>query len=223
MNDRFDAEVRMVEANPELHAELSARGGFPVYHCAVTDEEGSIRFHIAENEEGSSILALPAESEYNCVLRETVTVPARTVASLLREIGWERVDLIKMDIEGAEVRVLDSLGPDVLGSVGQLAIEFHSDQVFRFNLQRQVEDCLRRMRDQGLLVLDFTFPARRDVLLINTGLIKIPLRDWVWWRLMYDPPRTLYRWLWAMMPTGLRKGLGRWRTRLTGNSVPGGS
>lgn len=95
MNEQFGADVRMVEANPKLHADLASLGRFPVYHCAVTDEDGSIRFNVAQNDAGSSILALPAESEYNCVLRETVMIPSRTVASLLREIGWDRVDLIK--------------------------------------------------------------------------------------------------------------------------------
>jgi FkbM family methyltransferase len=211
----------MVEANPELYAGLAAEGSFPAYHCAVTDEEGSVRFNIARNDEGSSILALPADSEYNCVLRETVTVPARTAASLLREIGWDRVDLIKMDIEGAEIRVLDSLGPDVLDRMAQFSIEFHSDPVFRFGIERQVEDCLDRMRDRGFLVVDFTFPNRRDVLLINALMLKIPLKDRIWWRLMYAPPRVLDRLLRILIPVGLRKRLGRWRKRATGNLVPG--
>jgi len=218
MSERFGADVHLVEANPELYDELSTRGRFPVFHCAVTDEEGTIRFNLARCDVGSSILTLPSESIYDSVLRETVEVPARTVAWILREVGWDRVDLIKMDIEGAEVRVLASLGPAILDKVGQITIEFHGDPVFGFGIQHQVEECLKRMRRLGFLAIDFTFPARRDVLLINTKLIRVPLVNRVWCGLMYNPPRTLDRLL-RKMPTGVREGLGRWRKLLTGTRV----
>lgn len=40
---------------------------------------------------------------------EAVEVPARSVASLARELGHETIDLLKMDIEGAEGPVLDAM------------------------------------------------------------------------------------------------------------------
>jgi FkbM family methyltransferase len=215
MSARFGADVRMVEADPYLCDELSTGGSLPVFHCAVTDREGTVQFNLARNDAGSSILTLPLESIYNCVLRETVTVPARTVESILQEIGWERVDLIKMDIEGAEVQVLGSLEPGILDHVGQITIEFHSDPIFHFEIHQEVEECLERMRRLGLMVIDFSFPARRDVLVINTKLVGIPLIKRVWWRVLYNPPRMLDRLL-RTMPTGFREELGRWRRRLTG-------
>jgi hypothetical protein len=180
----------------------------------VNDKDGAITFNIAQNDAGSSILTLPAVSEYNCILRESVIVPARTIGSLLRELGWNRVDLIKMDIEGAEVQVLNSLGPEVLGCVGQITIEFHSDPVFGFQMHRQVEDCLKRMQKLGFLVIDFTFPARVDVLMINTNLIKVPLKKRLRWQLMYNPPRVVYSLLRSIVPASLRKWMGQWRRSL---------
>jgi FkbM family methyltransferase len=214
MRRRFDADIRLVEANPQLYGQLSSEGTFPVWHCAVAEGEGTIPFHIAQADQGSSILTLPAESDLGCVLRETVTVPARTLTSIVEETGWDRVDLIKMDIEGAEVGVLDSLEPDVLGRVGQFTIEFHSDPMFRFDLHDRSEACLRRMEALGFFVLDFSYEHRLDVLLINTGSIRLPPIKRAFWRLKYDPPAPLYRLL-RMMPKGLRKGLVRWRNAET--------
>jgi FkbM family methyltransferase len=216
MRDHFGADVVMVEANPDLYLELAAENHGQIFRCAVSEKEGSTHFNIAKNDAGSSLLPLPENSEYNCVLRETVTVPTRTVASIIREIGWESVDLVKVDIEGAEIGVLTSLGTEVLSCVGQLTVEFHSDPIFQFDMTREVEDCLDRMRDHGFFVIDFTFPGRRDVLLLNTRLIEISLLRRVWWQLMYNPPKSVDRSLRAMMPIGVRRTLGRLRRRLSG-------
>jgi FkbM family methyltransferase len=213
VRERYGADVCAVEANPELYRELSTREGFPTLHCAVIDKEGAVEFNLARNDAGSSILELPPQSVFNSVLRETVTVPARTVASILEDIGWDGVDLIKMDIEGAEVCVLESLGPEILDHVKQFTIEFHSDPIFGFNIRHQVEVCLKKMRKHGFLVMDFSFPSRCDVLLINTRLIELNPMKRAWWKLIYNPPKPLYRLL-RKMPTGLRAGLKRWHKRL---------
>jgi FkbM family methyltransferase len=46
-----------------------------------------------------------------------IEVPCRSIHSIMRELGHQRVDLLKLDIEGAEYEVLGSLGevhPDIL-------------------------------------------------------------------------------------------------------------
>jgi FkbM family methyltransferase len=53
-----------------------------------------------------------------------VRVPVKRLATLAAELGHERVDVLKMDVEGAELAAL----PDVLASgveVGQLLVELH--------------------------------------------------------------------------------------------------
>jgi Methyltransferase FkbM domain len=190
----------------------------PVLQCAVMHEEGTVPFNLARNDEGSSVLNLPLQSKFDCVHRETVAIRARTVASILEEIGWASVDLIKMDIEGAEVRILDSLGTEVLDRIKQLTIEFHSAPDFGFNLHDQVEACLKRLRKLGFRVMDFSLPGRYDVLLINSKHIKLGPINRAKWRLTYDPPEPLYR-LGLKMRTGLRTRLRRWRKWLTRPSV----
>ena len=96
-------EVVAVEASPRnaqlLEASI-ARNQFHnlrLIHAAVSDREGTLEFcpagpygHVA-----SSISNKPS-----------VKVRAATVDQLLAEIGWDRVDYIKMDIEGSEVAAL---------------------------------------------------------------------------------------------------------------------
>lgn len=54
----------------------------------------------------------------------TETVPGLDFPALLRAVGG-RLDLLKLDIEGAEIEFLDSAPDDALAAVGQLTIEFH--------------------------------------------------------------------------------------------------
>jgi FkbM family methyltransferase len=53
-----------------------------------------------------------------------VTAPVRRLRTLVREAGHERIDLLKIDIEGAEYEVLSDLADSGI-PVMQLLVEFH--------------------------------------------------------------------------------------------------
>lgn len=107
-------EVVAVEASPRNAAVLQAsidRNGFDRFrliHAAVSDRPGSLEFcpygpygHVANGHTG-----LPS-----------VQVPCLRVDDLLAELGWDRLDFVKMDIEGSEVAGLAGMsrllsGPD---------------------------------------------------------------------------------------------------------------
>jgi FkbM family methyltransferase len=76
---------------------------------------------------------------------QSITVPVRRVATLARALGDTTLDLIKMDIEGAEMAVI----PDILSSglsPRALCVEF--DQVRPL---REVISLIRRVERAGLL------------------------------------------------------------------------
>ncbi len=58
---------------------------------------------------------------------ERTRCPVRTVPDVRRELGLERIDVLKIDVEGAELDVLRGLGddPDEWRRVGALVIEVH--------------------------------------------------------------------------------------------------
>ncbi|HTJ74435.1 MAG TPA: FkbM family methyltransferase [Acidimicrobiales bacterium] len=106
--------VLAVEASPRnaelLHAS-AARNGFTdlrVIHAVASDEPGTASF--CPNGPWGHVAAPAAELP-------AVTVPAVTMDELLAEMGWFPVSLVKLDVEGSEVRVIRSLqtlleGPD---------------------------------------------------------------------------------------------------------------
>lgn len=54
-----------------------------------------------------------------------ITVPCETVQDLMMRFGHNKIDLIKMDIEGAEFEVLDSILESGV-EIGQIAVEYHN-------------------------------------------------------------------------------------------------
>ena len=57
-------------------------------------------------------------------MADQVEVPAAELASVIRELGG-RVDLVKLDVEGAEIDVLREANASDLNSCCQLTVEFH--------------------------------------------------------------------------------------------------
>lgn len=95
-------EVVTIEASPrnaELLRRSAERNGFRglrVIHAAVADRPGTLRFHVA--------------GPYGHVVGNDggpgVKVRAARVDDLLDELGWERPDFIKLDVEGSEIAAI---------------------------------------------------------------------------------------------------------------------
>lgn len=54
-------------------------------------------------------------------------VRTASLGGLMRELGVERVDLLKMDCEGAEFDALPALSPEDAARVGEIRLECHGD------------------------------------------------------------------------------------------------
>jgi FkbM family methyltransferase len=205
MKARYGCTPKMVEANPDLFADLKSSGE-PVLHCAVAQCEGTLSFNISNNDEASSMLNLPASSELGATHDRSVTVDALSVSAIIARLGLSHVDLLKMDIEGAEVAVLETCPADVLKKIDQITIEFHCDPVFGFGQRDRVEAIMRRL--QALGFSKYTFLENyTDVLFVSharlgTGLLERAILSIRW------PRRPLLiRGIWQLVPETLRHGI----------------
>jgi FkbM family methyltransferase len=98
------ARVLAVEPQPEIYRRLTFNvaandlGTIQTMQCAVADRDGTLDLFIDRGNRGQSSIAM--------VTGEKVTVPCRTLESALVDAGFDRVDALKIDIEGAEDTVL---------------------------------------------------------------------------------------------------------------------
>jgi len=73
-----------------------------------------------------------------------------TIDGLFNLLGIQRIDLLKVDIEGAEYEVLSAATPGALSRVGQLIVEFHDHCVPRYTT-RDTRRLVRKLQSAGFL------------------------------------------------------------------------
>jgi FkbM family methyltransferase len=155
----------LVEANPALAESLKKTFGNQtnVLHAAVVggNNKGPVVFTCSTNPEASSIFR---EWAAGCGIADQVDVPAIDLSNVLRELGG-RVDLVKFDIEGAEVDVLKTASANDLASCAQLTVEFHEKGPPL--TRRDVDRVCQRLRSEGYGVVNANWPYVNDMLFVN--------------------------------------------------------
>ena len=171
----YGCRCHAVEASPDVYACKPATDGVTTYHYAVGSANGTRTLHIARDPEASSILEVPGESP-----ARRVAVPGIDLATLADRIGAVGIDLLKIDIEGAEIEVLSAAPDRLLQSITQITVEFHE---FTGVVRRA--DIVRLRRRLSRLGFDcFRFPRRQytDTLFLNRARSRARLIDRVRWR-----------------------------------------
>jgi FkbM family methyltransferase len=120
---RYGAVVRSVDPVEEYgrRAVEDAAGDprFSFTRAAISTRDGPIRMQVHHHPGSQSV---SAAGLYDSAA--WVQAPGRTIPSLMGELGDERVDLLKLDIEGAEYEVLPTLDLAALG-VRVFATQLH--------------------------------------------------------------------------------------------------
>ena len=95
----------------------------------------------------------------------SIEVPALTLRSIMRELGHDRVDLVKLDVEGAEYAAIDAmLEASVLPT--QLLVEFHHR--FPGLGKAKTRDCITDLASAGYEIFAISRTGR-ELSFIKTG------------------------------------------------------
>jgi len=140
-------EPMSAEAGPPYRATSEVMKKLIYQELALWDKDEPVQFFVPENPEyvSHSITNILAASK-------SIEVPARTLATIMHDLGHTRVDYLKLDIKGAEFRVvkqiLDSKSP-----VKVLYLEYHYDKNIapRTNI-RMIQDSLDSLFRTGYRV-----------------------------------------------------------------------
>jgi FkbM family methyltransferase len=154
---RTGARVYAFEPNPSAYQELLRKTdgveNVTVFHAAVTAEAGPVKLYLHRWDEkdpvhwstGSSIL----KGKRNVREDRYVEVEGVQLSRFIRELDADRVSLLKMDIEGAEVDVLNQLLDDGLHQRIDLAfVEVHDRQIR--SLAAPTRELRKRLAELGV-------------------------------------------------------------------------
>ena len=113
---------------------------------AVTATDGSLQFYPRLKKDGTKsdvmFTMIPEEETKD----DVIEVPAYSLSTITSKLGHDRIDVLKMDIEGAEYEVLDGLLESPVKPT-QLLVEFHHR--FVENGLERTYDIISRLRDAG--------------------------------------------------------------------------
>ncbi len=118
--------VVVCEPSPESAALLRsnvARNGLKqvtLHECALAEAAGRAQLFVAQNDADNPVADTLAPSAG----RAPVEVALRTLDEIFAEDGLDRIDLLKIDVEGAELRVLAG-GTKALAATRRVIMEVH--------------------------------------------------------------------------------------------------
>ncbi len=120
---RFGTIVHAFDPTPRSVAWVQSQElpkKFIFHDYGIGSQDGSVVFHPPENSNFVSYSVLPRGR----VTAPPVEAPVSRLATIMKKLGHAKIDVLKMDIEGAEYEVLcDLLSCKV--PVRQLLVEFH--------------------------------------------------------------------------------------------------
>ena len=93
---------------------------------AVAASEGEMPFYLDEGNPQMHALLPTGDDQAYSRAKKMVTVPVWSFEQLMAHAGWETVDLVKLDCEGAEFPILLETPDSVLKKVQRWVIEYHA-------------------------------------------------------------------------------------------------
>jgi FkbM family methyltransferase len=139
------ARILAIEPLPEIFERLvynidqNAFSNVKALSCALADHDGDVTLFVNADNRGETSVRVISSDAGSAQLR----VPAKSLLSILREEGYERVDAIKLDIEGAEDLVLDPFFRDAPPRLWPALI------IMEFALLGRGAQLEQRLRDVG--------------------------------------------------------------------------
>lgn len=142
---------------------------------AIGDKEDTGTMYITDNTEANSMCwAISQGYTDKKVERQIKTLRFST---LLEQFGIDRVDLLKIDIEGAERLLFNSTSDKILNQIAEITIEFHDFAEGAITMN-EVSQIKARLALLGFREINLSTPGTNlNVLFLNGNIIKLGLLD----------------------------------------------
>jgi FkbM family methyltransferase len=159
---RFGAPVFAFDPTPEAVAYIRSRSlppEFRLLEVGLAGWDGTASFSPNRRRKEPSHILLPRPETQ----ARSVEAPVKTLPTLAGELGHARIDLLKLDIEGAEYAVIEQI---VAGSleVKQLLVEFHHR--FKGIGRARTNAAIRSLQGRGYRIFHISDTGREYAFLL---------------------------------------------------------
>ncbi len=125
--EKYGVEVHAFDPTPSSIDMLDGRElpqRFEFHPWAVAARDGSLTFYPRLKRDGSKSGVMYTMMAEDATIDDAIEVPAYSLSTITNRLQHRQIDLMKMDIEGAEYEVLDGLLDSPIKPT-QLLVEFH--------------------------------------------------------------------------------------------------
>ncbi len=160
-----------VEASSAVAALIPSSHLLAAHHLALAGTDGRATLSLLGSGVASGRLGVPAGGA--CPAAEEVETV--TLDTLMARLGLDCADLVKVDVEGAEIAMFDAASDDTLSRVDQFTVEFHDfmDPTLGPGVLR-VKSRLERL---GFAAVVFTRRFHGDVLFAHRDRLRLSAID----------------------------------------------
>lgn len=167
-----------IEAVPRLYQFIPESPRIRKFNLAICKADGPVIFNISSQEESGSMSALP-----DTMIEESIEIQGMTLKSFIEANNLKQIDLLKMDIEGAEIDLLKSIDDGTLRKIRQITVEFH-DFLPYFDQSADIVFIKARLKKLGFACIKFSMSCHADVLFINRhnaglSILEITYIEWI--------------------------------------------
>ncbi|MEI6429392.1 MAG: FkbM family methyltransferase [Pseudanabaena sp. ELA607] len=176
ISENFKSQCVAVEPVTSLYDSIPENESIRKFNYALSDSCGSISIHLSENPEANSIFE-PLAGYWENI--GTSIVEAITFDVLLEKakINKKHICLVKVDIEGAEIKMFESISDELLKTFPQYTIEFH-DFFGGLDIKSDIEKIKRRFQLLGYERIEFSKPYNNsDVLFFNRSILRLTKQE----------------------------------------------
>jgi FkbM family methyltransferase len=159
---RYGSRIYAIEAVPDLCKKINKIIGIKTFNYCICNSNETCKISVPK--EGC------ASNKLDKIDGELVEVQGITLKKFLLDQEIKRVDLLKIDIEGAEIEVLNNVSDDILNKINQITIEFH-DFLWP-ETKKEVEKIKTKIKKIGFYCISFSLTNNGDVLFIKKNSIS---------------------------------------------------
>ena len=170
--ERFGLTVHAFDPTPRSREWVGSQDlppGFVFHDVGLAATDGSASFRPPADDHHVSYAMTSATNEAG----ESIQAPVRRLTTLMKELGHDRLDLLKLDIEGGEYEVVDDLLRQSV-EVDQLLVEFHH-RMPEFGVEK-TKQAIARLNDAGYRIFEVA-PSGEEYGFIYEGSDRVPAAD----------------------------------------------
>lgn len=157
----FDPTPKSIEWIKSRRSQLPA--GFVFFEYGISNKTGIVDFFLPKNSEhvsGSFVL------QDNVNKNTSVKVMMKSLTDIMAEMGHKKIDVLKMDIEGAEYQVLEGIVD--FSVIDQMVIEFHDR--FLGKQHSKTSEIIDKLKDHGFEIFAVS-DSLEEVSFINKRIL----------------------------------------------------